>query len=472
MTDEHQMTDSFRDSVSTVDKEGKRIWLYPKKPKGQLYNARNLVSFILLAILFAGPFIKINGQPALLLNVIERKFFVLGFTFWPQDFYLFVLATIALVVFIILFTVVFGRIWCGWACPQTIFLEMVFRKIEYWIEGDARGQRELNAAPMNTKKFFKKSMKHSIFFALSFLIGNTFLAYIIGADALIKIITDPPSEHISGLSAMLIFSGIFYWVYASFREQVCTMVCPYGRLQGVLLDKNSIVVAYDFKRGEPRENFSRNKDRSNSGDCIDCAQCVDVCPTGIDIRNGTQLECVNCTACIDACNSVMQKVNLPKGLIRYDSYQGILDGTKLKFSPRILGYSSVLLVLVVALAVAMINRTDIETTILRTPGVLYQELEGGKISNLYNIKVINKSFDPVDIKLKSANQFANIRMVGGELTVPGNDYLETSFFIDIPGEKVVLANMPVAIDIYAGETLVKSLRTSFTGPEKWRNSHE
>ncbi|MGD9900111.1 MAG: cytochrome c oxidase accessory protein CcoG [Calditrichaceae bacterium] len=472
MTDVNQKTDSYRDSVSTVDKEGKRIWLYPKKPKGPLYKARNLVSLFLLAILFAGPFIKINGQPALLLNVLERKFYVFGLTFWPQDFYLFVLASVALVVFIILFTVVFGRIWCGWACPQTIFMEMVFRKIEYWIEGDARRQRELNASPMNAEKFLKRSTKHVIFFALSFLIGNTFLAYIIGADALIKIITDSPSAHIAGLSAMLIFSGIFYWVYASFREQVCTMVCPYGRLQGVLLDKNSIVVAYDFKRGEPRENFSRKRDRSGSGDCIDCAQCVDVCPTGIDIRNGTQLECVNCTACIDACNSVMKKVNLPKGLIRYDSYQGIVDGTKLKFSPRILGYSSVLIVLIAALAVAMINRSDIETTILRTPGVLYQELEDGKISNLYNIKVINKSLEPAAIRIKSLNPFANIRMVGGELTVPGNDYLETSFFIEIPGEKVVLANMPVAIDIYSGENLVQSLRTSFNGPEKLRNRHD
>ncbi|MEJ2055684.1 MAG: cytochrome c oxidase accessory protein CcoG, partial [Calditrichaceae bacterium] len=377
MTKAQNTNNDFRDHIATVDQRGKRVWIFPKKPSGPLYHARTWVSLLLLTILFAGPFIKINGRPVLMLNILERKFIIFGIGFWPQDFYLFVLATITLIVFIVLFTVIYGRLFCGWVCPQTVFMEMLFRKIEYWIEGDARNQRKLKQAPMNCSKFMKKSSKHLIFYAIAFIIGNTFLAYIIGIDALESIITDPPSQHLAGLTAMILFSAVFYYIFAFFREQVCTMVCPYGRLQGVLLDQNSIVVAYDFIRGEPRGKLKRGQSFDNRGDCVDCHQCVDVCPTGIDIRNGTQLECINCTACIDACNSVMQKVKRPKGLIRYSSFNGIKEGIKLKVTPRIAGYSVVLIILVTALLTLMLNRKPVETTVLRTPGVLYQELDDG-----------------------------------------------------------------------------------------------
>jgi len=247
--------DDFRDKVSTIDKTGKRVWIYPKKSHGPLTRSRGIVAIVLLSFLFLAPFLRVNDQPLLLFNFLERKFIIFGLLFWPQDFHIFVLATIAMVVFIILFTAVFGRIWCGWACPQTIFMEMLFRKIEYWIEGDARKQIALKKAPWHAGKIIKKFLKHSIFYALSFIIGNIFLAYIIGSDKLIRIITDPPAQHLLGLSAMITFSAVFYFVFAFFREQVCTMVCPYGRLQGVLLDQNSIVVAYDFKRGEHSHGF-------------------------------------------------------------------------------------------------------------------------------------------------------------------------------------------------------------------------
>jgi cytochrome c oxidase accessory protein FixG len=258
--------EEYRDKVSTIDEEGKRIWVYPKKPKGPYTRAREILAVFLLAFLFGAPFIKINDQPLLLFDILNRKFVILGLVFWPQDFYLFVLATLSLIVFIVLFTVILGRLWCGWACPQTIFMEMVFRKIEYWIEGDARKQIALSKAPWGGSKIFKKTLKHTIFYTISFIIGNTFLAYIIGIDALLKIISDPPSEHVAGLAAMIVFSTVFYGVFAFFREQVCTMVCPYGRLQGVLLDPNSIVVAYDFKRGEPKGRYSRDQERKDLGD--------------------------------------------------------------------------------------------------------------------------------------------------------------------------------------------------------------
>ena len=341
-------TESYRDSIATVDKDGKRIWLYPKKPKGKFTNYRTYLSWILLIVLFGMPFIKVDGEPFMMFNVLTRNFIVFGVHFAPQDLYLFVLAMLTFIVFIVLFTVVFGRLFCGWVCPQTIFMEMVFRKIEYAIEGDANAQRRLNKAPWDSQKIFKKTLKHVIFYLLAILIANTFLSYIIGVDEVGKIISDPIQQHMGGFIAMLVFSAVFYGVFAFMREQVCIAVCPYGRLQSVLLDENSVVVAYDYIRGEPRGKVKKKakpkdnplhsiqasvaspveKIETQLGDCIDCKMCVKVCPTGIDIRNGTQLECVNCTACIDACDEIMEKVDRPLGLIRYDSEKGIKEGVK------------------------------------------------------------------------------------------------------------------------------------------------
>jgi cytochrome c oxidase accessory protein FixG len=348
-------------------------------------------------------------------------------------------------------------------------MEMVFRKIEYLIEGDARNQIALNKSPWTTQKVFKKTLKHTIFYIISFFIGNTFLAYIIGADALFKIITDPPSEHLAGLSFMLLFSGVFYGVFAFFREQVCTMVCPYGRLQGVLLDPNSIVVAYDFKRGEPKQKVIRNQERKNLGDCVDCKQCVEVCPTGIDIRNGTQLECINCTACIDACNTVMEKLKWPTGLIRYSSYNGILEGLKLRFTPRIAGYTSILLALLIVTNVFLFGRSPVETTILRTPGLLYQETDGGNIANLYNLKIINKTHEIQTIELRLRSPKGTIKLVGGDLVVPEGGLFESAFFVEIPVENIFVARQSIYIEVFSGVEFLEEIRSSFVGPQPEKN---
>lgn len=465
MNSEIKAPESFRDKVSTIDEQGKRIWVYPKKPRGPLHRARAAVSILLLAFLFAAPFIKVNGQPLILLNVLERKFILFGLAFWPQDLHLFALTMIALIVFIILFTAVFGRLWCGWACPQIVFMEMVFRKIEYWIEGDAHQQRALNKAPWSAGKFVKKASKHAVFYGLSFLIGNTLLAYIIGVEELFKIITDPPGQHVAGLTAMILFSGLFYFIFAYFREQACTMVCPYGRLQGVLLDPNSIVVMYDFQRGEPRGKIKKGAERAPLGHCVECRLCVQVCPTGIDIRDGTQLECVNCAACIDACNEVMERVNFPKGLIRYASFNGVKSGEKLKITPRIVGYSALLLALVGLLSFLLLTRSAIEATILRTPGVLYQEVEEGKIQNLYNLKVANKSFDRLSVHLKLLEPPGEILLVGGEqLSVPEDGLAESVFFVKLPRAQLRGVQTPLRIGVYDGERLLETVKTGFLGP--------
>jgi cytochrome c oxidase accessory protein FixG len=465
-------SESFRDQISTVNKEGKRKWVFPKKPSGRFYNARNIVSSILLIILFATPFIKVNSQPFMLFDIINRNFILFGIPFGPHDFFLLVLAMIATIVFIVLFTAVFGRVFCGWACPQTIFMEMVFRKIEYWIEGDFREQKKLNTAPWTGNKIFKKTFKHVIFYTISFIIANFFLSYIISMDELIKIISDPPSQHLQGLIAILIFSGVFYWVFASFREQVCTMVCPYGRLQGVLLDRDSIVIAYDNIRGEPRGRLKKNETQKNQGDCIVCNLCVDVCPTGIDIRNGIQLECVNCTACIDACDDVMDKIKKPRGLIRYASINSIEKNTKFRFTPRAIGYTILLTVLTTILTFLLLTRTDFSVNILRTPGLLYQERPGDKVSNIYDLNIVNKTFDEAEISLKLENIEGELSMVGKDLVLEPQGIVEAKFLVILSKNKIIGMNTPLQIGVYSGDKLINKISTSFLAPIKKKEKSE
>ncbi len=267
----HIDQDSFRDSVATITKEGDRKFIYPKKPKGMYYNLRTWFSIGYLIIFFALPFIKMDGEPLFLFNVIERKFILFGMIFWPQDFFIFGLGMVTFIVFIVLFTAVFGRVFCGWACPQTIFLEMIFRKIEYWIDGDQTKQMILAKMPWNAEKIRKRLVKFIVFYTISFIIANFFLSYIVGIDTLLDYVVHP-ANNIGTLAALLLFTTIFFFVYWWFREQVCIVVCPYGRLQGVLLDKNSIVVAYDYKRGEPRGKPGKKRTSETIGD--GCSTCI------------------------------------------------------------------------------------------------------------------------------------------------------------------------------------------------------
>lgn len=453
----------YRDKISTVDSAGKRVWIYPKAPKGKFYSARSIVAVFLLALLFAGPFLTISGHPFLLLDFLGRRFYIFGIAFWPQDLHLFGIALITLVVFIVLFTSVFGRIFCGWICPQTIFMELVFRRIERWIEGGSKEQKKLSAAPWTVNKIFKKVLKSLIFFAIAFIIGNTLLAYIIGKDELFKIITEPVAEHTGGFTAMMIFSFIFFADFMFFREQSCILVCPYGRLQGVLLDEDSIVVHYDFGRGEPRGKGKQTED-SKFGDCIDCHHCVDVCPTGIDIRNGTQLECVNCTACIDSCNTIMDKVSKPHGLIRYDSYNNIASGKKNIFNPRIIGYTTVLIVLLGVLSLLLALRKPIEATILRTPGTLYQEIVEDHITNMYNIKVVNKSYEKREISLRLVSPTDGVIRMMSKLSLAADDLSESVFFIDIPKSSILNTRVPIIIEVLSGGTPIEIYETAFVAP--------
>ncbi|PQJ72135.1 cytochrome c oxidase accessory protein CcoG [Polaribacter butkevichii] len=467
--------EKFRDSISTIDESGNRSWVFPKKPSGKFYKYRSYVSYFLLIFLLTAPFIKINGNQFLLFNVLERKFNIFGFPFWPQDFHLLVISMIIGVVFIILFTVIFGRIFCGWICPQTIFLEMVFRKIEYWIDGDRGKQIRLDKQPWNAEKIRKRLLKWFIFFVISFIIANVFLAYLIGGDTLISYITGNPFDNISTFISLTIFTCVFYFIFAWFREQVCIIACPYGRLQGVLLDNKTINVAYDYKRGEREEGrskFKKNEDREalGKGDCIDCKQCVVVCPTGIDIRNGTQLECVNCTACIDECDHMMESVGLPKGLIRYESEENIENKKPFKLNARIKGYSAVLFILVGILIGMLFLRNDVEATILRLPGQLYQHKENNIISNVYTFKVINKTTKDINnVSYKILSHKGTIKLVSNhDFVVPKQGLAEGTLFIEINSAALEKDKIKLEIGVYSDDKLIETTTTNFLGPRSYK----
>ncbi|GAA4048402.1 cytochrome c oxidase accessory protein CcoG [Flavobacterium chungnamense] len=465
--------DSFRDTISTIDEEGKRSYIFPKKPVGKFYDKRKLLSYFLLAFLLSAPFIKINGNQFMMFNVIERRFNIFSFPFWPQDFHLFVISMITGVVGLALFTVVFGRIFCGWFCPQTIFMEMVFRRIEYLIDGDRAQQIRLAKQDWDAEKIRKRVTKWIVFFIISFIIANVFLAYLIGSDKLIEFIKEGPTNNISTLIALLIFTGVFYFIYAWFREQVCIIACPYGRMQGVLLDNKSINVAYDHVRGEGetgRAKFNKNEDRAalGKGDCIDCKVCVHVCPTGIDIRNGTQLECINCTACIDECDTIMEKVGLPKGLIRYASEDEIVKKEKFKLTTRMKGYIAVLAILTGVLVGMLFLRNDVEATILHLPGQLFQH-KGEKLSNVYTYKVVNKTehgFDNVTFKLIDPK--GEIKLVGSpSFKVPRQGLAQGTLFIEIHPAFLSGDKTELKIEVYNDKKLIETTTTNFIGPRNF-----
>lgn len=459
---------SFRDRIATVDPEGKRKWIFAQKPKGRFSSARTWASRVFFLVFLSLPFIKYKDRPLFLFNIPEAKFIIFGKIFWPQDFFIFGLTMVTFIIIIVLFTAAFGRLFCGWICPQTIFMEMVFRKIEYLIEGDASKQRVLAKMSWNTEKISKKAGKHTVFFGVAFIIANYFLAYIIGVDKLWQIITEPVSQHWVGFLSLIVFSSVFYLVYAFFREQACTVVCPYGRLQSVLLDRNSMIVAYDYQRGEPRGKLKKGEGSESFGDCIDCFNCVRVCPTGIDIRNGLQMECVGCTACIDACDQIMESINKPRGLVRYDSENGISLQKPLRYTARMKFYTFILIVLSGLLALLLATRAAIDGTIVRTRGQLYQEVGVDSLSNLYEIKIINKTMKDKDVTLKLEGEFEH----SGRVSMIGNNFIHLkredqaagSFFITISKKALSQRTVKLKVGLYSGKEKITTIKTNFTGP--------
>jgi len=461
--------ESFRDSIGTINEEGLRNWIHPKKPKGKYYTYRTLLSIVLLIFFVAGPFIKINGEQFMLFDILDRKFHIFGRPFFPQDFYLLALAAVISVVFLVLFTVVYGRIFCGWLCPQTIFMEMVFRKIEYFFEGDRPKQIKLDNMPWNAEKIRKRGLKWVVFYLISLAITSVMLAYVAGSDYVINFWKHPFAD-VKAWLIYLAFTTVFFFVFAWFREQVCIIACPYGRLQGVLTDENTIMVAYDYKRGEKRGPMRKgqNREELGLGDCIDCKQCVLVCPTGIDIRNGTQLECINCTACMDACDAVMDSIGKPKGLIRYASKVSIEEGHSKIFTPRVKFYTAILAVLLGVFITLFANRPNIELKVLRQRGVVFTELADGSIQNIYNATIINKSNHPYkNLEIKLLEPVGKITVSGTEdvLNLDKEEVKQVMIFVDMP-KGAVHGKKKIEIGIFENGKMIDSYKTVFIAPVK------
>ncbi|MBT2620186.1 MULTISPECIES: cytochrome c oxidase accessory protein CcoG [Chryseobacterium] len=462
--------EAFRNSVGTMDDTGKRKWVFPRKPKGKYTNYRNYTSYLLLSLFFGLPFVTINSNPFLLINVIDRKFFIVGQPFYLQDFFILALGAVTSVIFVMLFTVVFGRIFCGWLCPQTLFMEMIFRKIEYWIEGDRNKQMKLDRQEWDAEKIRKKGLKWSVFILISLIISHFMFMYIVGYKQVFKIMSEGPAEHSLKFIVMLSFTAVFYFTFAWLREQVCTLVCPYGRLQGVLIDKQTINVYYDFKRGENRSKWRNGEDRKaeGKGDCIDCQQCVVVCPTGIDIRNGQQLECINCTACIDACDEVMEKVGLPKGLVRYATEAEIENQSKFTFTSRMKVTTVFLALLIGFLGFLMYDRGSMEAKFIKPAGSTFF-IKDGKITNTFIYTFLNKTNQKKTLTIKVISpRNGEINFFGSDRIVLKEDQiLKGNINITFPEEEIKFSKQNMIIAVYdeKGEIL-DSFETTFEGPFK------
>lgn len=378
------------DTVFTINEDGSRNMLHPADVKGRFQRRKNVIYAVLVLIYLALPFIQIGGHPAVQIDIAGRNAHLFGESFTNKDFYLvfFLLTGLGFALFVV--TALWGRIWCGYACPQTVFLEGVFRRLERWIEGPRERRIRRNLEPFTFDRAWRKALKHAIFLSASILIAHAFLAYFIPVEKLLAALREGPGGHMTAFVWTTVMTGILYFDFAWFREQTCLIICPYGRTQSALIDDDTLIIGYDVERGEPR-----SKRAEEGGDCIDCKRCIAVCPTGIDIRNGLQMECVGCASCIDACDDIMERIGRPMGLIRYDSRRGFDTGAKRRLlRPRVLIYAIAGIAGLTVAGFTIGSRTDFETQVLRTRGLPYTLMdEKTKIRNVFNVRIQNKTDD-------------------------------------------------------------------------------
>lgn len=377
------------ESVTTISDDGSRPFLYPADARGPFMQARFWSGLLLIAIYLLLPWIKINGYPAVFLDIAERRFHLFGWTLAAQDIWLIFFLITGLGFSLFFITALLGRVWCGWACPHTVFLDHVYRRIERWIDGDALARRKLAAAPLTAGKFLRRTLKHALYILVSLAITHLFLAYFVSIPQLWEMMHSAPFEHWSAFGFVFIFAGILYFNFAWFREQLCIVICPYGRLQSAMIDDHSLVIGYDTARGEPRGKLGT----PGAGDCVACNRCVQVCPTGIDIRHGLQLECVGCAACIDACDEVMTKVHKPKGLIRYDSQSGLAGTNTHWLRPRTLLYGVLFLIGVAVTGWALSTVKTAAFSVTRMTGAPYFVTED-TVRNQFLVRMVNKQSEP------------------------------------------------------------------------------
>lgn len=461
------MNDSFRETLYTVDKQGHRRWVYPALVKGAFFRRRQIVTTILMAIYLLMPWLQVKGEQAIFLDLPHRRFVFFGSVFWATDTFYLVLIFGALALSLFFFTAMFGRIWCGWACPETVFLEFLFRPIERWIEGDSAQRQRLDKSPWNLEKIRKKGLKLFVFALISWVLASTFLAYFLGAHVLAHMMISPPWDNPGPFIATLALMGAMLFQFGWFREQFCTVLCPYARFQSVLLDTSSLVIGYDSVRGEPRGKQRKSEPEAKKGDCIDCGLCVRVCPTGIDIRNGLQLECINCTACLDACDSVMVQIGKAGGLIRYAS-ENQLSGKIQKFlRPRPIIYGTLLVFYLCFLAYRISTRTLWEAEVIRgARDVPYSQMDAGKLSNHVTVRLSNKSREKLTFQLKVEEPLSVQAVIPvNPFPVEGGQIQNVPVFLNFDKEILHAGRQPMRMSVTASDGSSSTLSLSLLGPE-------
>jgi cytochrome c oxidase accessory protein FixG len=448
--------------LSTLNRDGSRRWLRPKLSKGRFHRRRLVVAWGLIATFTLIPILRMGGKPLMLFDIPKREFTFFGATFLPTDTVFLMLLLFSIFVGIFLITALWGRVWCGWACPQMVYLEFLYRPLERWMEGGHRRQQKLDREGPDVRRM----LKYPVFLVISAFLANTFLAYFVGWDQLIRWMTRPPNQHPVAFGVMMVTTLLMFIDFAWFREQTCIVACPYGRFQSVLLDRQSLIVGYDSRRGEPRERW-RKKEQRTAGDCINCGLCVRTCPTGVDIREGLQMECIHCTQCIDACDAVMDKIGLERGLIRYTSQDELETGGRKLVRPRLVVYSAILLIMFGTLAFSLAHKSTADVTILRGLGTPFQVLDSGEVSNQIRLKITNRSGEDRVYGFELVNGQA-LTMIAPEnpLEVAAGDTQMTAAFITAPRSAFANGELAIALVVSDGADFERQISYRLLGPSR------
>lgn len=438
------------DVLSTLHSDGRRRWIYPVTSRGKFWKNRRVVAWSLMALFVALPLIPIGGKPAILLDVVAHEFVFFGLTLYATDTVLLMLFALIVLVAVFLFTAVFGRVWCGWACPQTVYLEFVYRPIEALIEGKPTARKRRDEAPTSFDKIWRKVLKWAIFAVISLALAHTFVAYFASWDRLVEWMRLSPLEHPGFFATMAITTGLILFDFGIFREQMCTLACPYARFQSVLQDRDSMIVSYDPVRGEPRGRRTKKTAELGLGDCVDCGACVRTCPTGIDIRNGLQMECIGCTQCIDACDAIMISVDKPVGLIRYTSENQLAGKKPRPARPRTIAYATLLAVLSAAFVYTLAQRDAVDVNVGRAVGAPFMTLPGGDVSNRLRFRIQNRTGDPATYRIET------VEPEGLRLTIVGRPDIDVA-----PGATArVEAWVVAAPDVFTAGSAPATFRVS------------
>lgn len=448
--------------LPTLNEDGSRHWIRPRPSTGAWWTRRRFVGYSLIAFFVALPHLRWMGKPLILLDVPRREFTLLGNTFLPTDTLILMLLLGSAVIAIFLFSALFGRVWCGWGCPQTVYMEFVFRPIERLLEGGRSGSLAMDKA--NGVMSPRRMLKYLIYIPISLVLAHTFLAYFVGTDTLQQWVQLSPYEHPTPFLVMAVTTLLIFIDFGWFREQTCLIACPYGRWQAALIDKRSLIVAYDAVRGEPRRAGSN---REHAGDCVSCNACVVTCPTGIDIRNGLQMECVHCTQCIDACDHVMVALHKPKGLIRYASQEGLAGRDSGAMRPRVVIYSIALVVCLGALALTLGTRADAEVTLLRSSSEPYRMEADGRIANQLRVKIVNRSNAPQQYSI-TVDGLQGGTVIAPELplTVGAGAQRTTSLFLLAPFTTFTAGRRPVTVRISDAHGFARDIPFVLLGPTR------